>query len=176
MHEQIIESGQHLVGMSFPRLRFPATTGHVVDLGDDTVGDFVLFIYPRSGRPDQPDPDEWALIPGAKGCTAESCEFRDLAAEFSLIGLSIYGLSTQDTAYQREAADRLHLPYPLLSDPHMKLGGALGLETFSYDDSELYKRATLVVRGGAVVMSQLEIIDAAGHPRELLAALQTLRG
>ena len=86
--------------MAVPALSFPATTGRVVDLAHDALGDFVLFIYPRTGRPDRPDSDDWALIPGAKGCTAESCEFRDLAAEFSLIGLSIFGLSTQATGYQ----------------------------------------------------------------------------
>lgn len=173
MSGQMIESGQRLVGMPVPVLGFPATTGHLVDLAEGALGDFVLFIYPRTGRPDQPEGDEWALIPGAKGCTAESCEFRDLAAEFSLIGLSIFGLSTQDTAYQQEAAERLHLPYPLLSDPQVKLGRALGLETFSYDGSELYKRGTLVVRSRVIVMAQLEIADAAVHPADLLATLSS---
>lgn len=164
MSDQIFDSGQRLVGgVSVPALEFPATTGDLVDLAQRSLGDFVLFIYPRTGgRPDRPEGDDWALIPpGAKGCTAESCEFRDLAAEFSSIGLSIYGLSTQDTAYQQEAAERLHLPYPLLSDPHMKLGRALGLPTFRYDGSELYKRSSLVVRDGVIVMAQLEITDAA---------------
>ncbi|UOE45096.1 peroxiredoxin [Agromyces larvae] len=176
MSDQVAESGQRLVGMAVPDLGFPATTGHVVDLAQEPLGDFVVFIYPRTGRPDRPEGDDWALIPGAKGCTAESCEFRDLAAEFSLIGLSIFGLSTQDTEYQREAAERLHLPYPLLSDPQMKLGRALGLETFSYDGVELYKRATLVVRDRVIVMAQLEITDAASHPRDLLAILSTPTG
>lgn len=90
-----------------------------------------------------------------------------------MIGLSIFGLSTQDTAYQQEAAERLHLPYPLLSDPQVKLGRALGLETFSYDGSELYKRGTLVVRSEVIVMAQLEIADAAVHPADLLATLSS---
>ncbi len=88
-----------------------------------------------------------------------------------MIGLRIYGLSTQDTAYQREAAERLHLPYPLLSDRALKLRMLLGLSTFRYDGSELYKRSTLVVRAGVIVMAHLEITDAASHPRDLLSAL-----
>lgn len=176
VNEQIIEAGARLVGMPVPVLEFAATTGGTVDLGRDEIGDFVLFIYPRTGRPDQLEPDDWALIPGAKGCTAESCEFRDLAAEFSRVGLSIYGLSTQDTVYQQEAVERLHLPYPLLSDPNVQLGRALGIETFKYSGTELYKRCTLVVRDRVIVMAQLEIADAASHPRELLATLSTHTG
>ncbi len=162
--------------MRFPELRLPATTGDELDPVRDSGGDFVLFVFPRTGRPDQPEADDWALIPGAKGCTAESCEFRDLATDFSLIGLKIYGLSAQDTAYQREAAERLHLPYPLLSDKTLKLGMLLGLSTFPYDGSELYKRSTLVVRAGVVVMTQWEIADAASHPRDLLATLIATEG
>lgn len=174
--KQIMDQGQHLVGKVVPALEFPATTGQMVDLAQDSLGSFVLFIYPRTGRPDQPEADDWALIPGAKGCTAESCEFRDLAADFARIGLSIYGLSTQDTMYQQEAVQRLHLPYPLLSDPRMELGRALGLTTFVYDGLELYKRSSLVVRDGTIVMAELEITDAASHPRDLLAALGPATG
>jgi len=174
--EQVIESGRRLVGMAVPALRFPATTGRVVELAHPALGDFVLFIYPRTGRPDRPESDDWALIPGAKGCTAESCEFRDLAAEFSQIGLSILGLSTQDTDYQREAVERLHLSYPLLSDPYAELGRELGLATFSYDGLDLYERCTLVVRDRVIVWAQLEIADAAAHPRDLHTLLSAAGG
>ena len=152
-------------------LGFPSTDGDQVALSDPTIGDFVLFIYPRLSRPDQPDADEWALIPGAKGCTAESCEFRDLAADFAQIGFSIFGLSTQDTDAQRDAVARLHLPYPLLSDPRLTLARALDLPTFVYGGDELYTRSTLVVRGGAIVHTERDITDAAAHPSELLAHL-----
>lgn len=166
------EPAQRLVGEEIPPFTFRSTTGSGVDLSQVGVGDFVLFIYPRTGRPDRPEADDWALIPGAKGCTAESCEFRDLAADFSLIGLSIYGLSTQSTEYQAEAVERLHLPYPLLSDPQRALAHALGLETFIYEGEELYRRATLVVRSGRIILVQTEITDPAAHPRELLALLR----
>lgn len=162
--------------MRFPALLLPATTGDDLDPVRDSGGDFVLFVYPRTGRPDRPEADDWALIPGAKGCTAESCEFRDLASEFSMIGLKIYGLSTQDTSYQQEAAERLHLPYPLLSDQTLELGRLLGLPAFRYDGSVLYRRSTLVVRAGEIVLAQLEISDAASHPRDLLAALTAADG
>lgn len=173
VNDQIFEPGQRLVGLPIPALSFPATTGEAVDLSAEALGDYVLFIYPRTGRPDRPESDDWALIPGAKGCTPEACEFRDLAADFSRIGLSIYGLATQDTAYQLEVAERLHLPYPLLSDPNAELARTLGLEKFIYDGLELYKRSTLVVRDKVIVMAQLGITDAASHPRELLDTLST---
>ena len=169
------DSGQPLVGTALPRIALPSSTGAVIDLADASLGSFVLFIYPRTGRPDRPEAADWGLIPGAKGCTAESCEFRDLAADFRQVGLGIYGLSTQDTADQQEAARRLHLPYPLLSDPAVKLGRALGLATFAYDGIELYKRSTLVVADSAIVMAELEITDGAAHPRDLLATLSAGR-
>lgn len=175
MNDQIPASGRSLVGVAIPAVRLTATTGRVVDLADGSLGDFVLFIYPRTGHPDRPDTAEWQLIPGAKGCTVESCEFRDLAAEFALIGFSIYGLSTQESADQQEAIERLHLPYPLLSDPQRHLGRALGLPTFGFAGSELYKRSTLVVRSGMIVMAHLEITEAASHPRDLLASLSGRR-
>lgn len=171
MADSNVEGPVVRVGMTFPALRLPSTTGDELDPVRDSGGDFVLFVYPRTGRPDQPEAEDWALIPGAKGCTAESCEFRDLAAEFSLIGLKIYGLSTQDVPYQQEAVERLHLPYPLLSDRAMTLGMLLGLSTFRHDGSELYKRSTFVVRAGVIVMAQLDITDAASHPRDLLSTL-----
>lgn len=176
MGDQIVGGVRVDAGTRFPDLRLPATNGDEIDPVRDSGGDFILFVYPRTGRPDQTEADDWALIPGAKGCTAESCEFRDLASEFSMIGLKIYGLSTQSTAYQQEAAERLHLPYLLLSDPTLKLGGLLGIPTFRYDGSELYRRSTLVVRAGVVVMTQLEIADAASHPRDLLATLTAAEG
>jgi peroxiredoxin len=173
----VADPDQQLVGRPVPSIKFCATTGGLVDLADPALGDYVLFIYPRTGRPDQPDTDDWALIPGAKGCTAESCQFRDLNADFARIGLSIYGLSTQDTVFQQEAAQRLHLPYPLLSDPQAKLGHALGLARFVYNGQELYRRSTLAVRDGKVVMAELEITDPASHPRDFLDALSsTTRG
>ena len=160
-----------LVGRLIPDLSFQATARGAVQLSDAALGDFVLFIYPRISRPDEPGATEWVLIPGARGCTAESCVFRDLADDFHTLGLSIYGLSTQDSAEQLEAAERLHLTYPLLSDPELELGRALGLSTFHFEGRDLYKRSTLVVRRSSIVAAQLEVSNGPAHPYELLAQL-----
>jgi peroxiredoxin len=163
-----------LVGRPIPEVVLPSTAGRAVRLEDTSLGDFVLFIYPRIWGPDDQVSEEWLRIPGARGCTAESCEFRDLSDDFSKLGLSIYGLSTQSTADQAQAVQRLRLSYPLLSDPGLTLQQALGLPTFTYEGRQLYRRSTLVVHGGAIAVAQLEVSDAAAHPRELLALLQTL--
>lgn len=157
---------------TMPHLSLPATSGEAsIDLGSGALGDYVLFIYPRTGRPDRPESAEWAGVPGAKGCTAESCEFRDLAGDFLRVGFRIIGLSSQDTEYQREAVDRLHLPYPLLSDPGFRLADELGLDTFEFEGERLYSRATLVVRNGVIDEAHVDIEDPRTHPRDLLGSL-----
>ena len=110
----------HLPGMRLPSLALPATDGVMVDLSM-LPGRSVVYVYPRTGRPDQPLPTGWDEIPGARGCTPQSCAYRDLAAELASLGARVFGLSTQDTAYQQEAAARLHLPFPLLSDERLAL-------------------------------------------------------
>lgn len=155
-----------------PPIALHSTAGTTVDLSDPSLGDYVLFIYPRTGRPDHLEAAEWAVLPGAKGCTTESCEFRDLAGDYARIGFSIMGLSTQDTIYQGEAVERLHLPYPLLSDPDRLLADALGLEVFTFESQNLYKRCTLVVRDGLLNKVHSTIADPASHPRELLTMLE----
>jgi peroxiredoxin len=139
----------HLPGMRLPSLGLPATDGTIVDLST-LPGRSVVYVYPRTGRPDQPLPTGWNEIPGARGCTPQSCAYRDLAAEFAALGARIFGLSTQDTAYQQEAAARLHLPFPLLSDERLELATALSLPTFEVDSMALIKRLTLVVGDGAI--------------------------
>jgi peroxiredoxin len=155
-----------------PPVALHSTAGTTVDLSDPSLGDYILFIYPRIGRPDRLEAAEWAILPGAKGCTAESCEFRDLAGDYARIGFSIMGLSTQDTTYQGEAVERLHLPYPLLSDPDTHLADALGLEVFIFESELLYKRCTLVVRDGRLIEVHSTIADPASHPGELLTMLE----
>ncbi|MDQ0092736.1 peroxiredoxin [Paeniglutamicibacter psychrophenolicus] len=163
---------EHLLGEQFPLLALPSTTGEVMGPMDFATGNFVLFIYPRTGRPDRVEPPEWSMVPGAKGCTAEACEFRDLAADYGSIGYRILGLSSQDTDYQREAAERLHLPYPLLSDPGFVLATACGLPTFGFDGELLHVRSTLVVRDRIITHAFLGITDAAAHSAALLEELQ----
>ena len=139
----------HLPGTPLPALPLPATDGGMVDFST-LPGRTVVYVYPRTGRPDQPLPAGWDEIPGARGCTPQSCAYRDLAAELGALGARIFGLSTQDTAYQQEAADRLHLPFPLLSDERLELATALVLPTFEVDGMTLIKRLTLVIDDGVI--------------------------
>jgi peroxiredoxin len=139
----------HLPGMRLPSMALPATDGSMVDLST-LSGRSVVYVYPRTGRPDQPLPTGWDEIPGARGCTPQSCAYRDLAAELGSLGARVFGLSTQDTAYQREAVARLHLPFPLLSDERLGLTTALSLPRFAVDGMTLIKRLTLIVDDGAI--------------------------
>ncbi len=139
----------HLPGMRLPSIALPATDGAVVDLSI-LPGRSVVYAYPRTGRPDQPIPTGWDAIPGARGCTPQSCAYRDLAAEFAALGARVFGLSTQDTSYQQEAAERLHLPFPLLSDESLAFASALDLPTFEVDGMTLIRRFTLVVNDSVI--------------------------
>jgi peroxiredoxin len=138
-----------LPGLQLPALSLPATDGSWVDLSM-LPGRSVVYVYPRTGRPDQPLPTGWDEIPGARGCTPQSCAYRDLAAELAALGARVFGLSTQDTAYQQEAATRLHLPFPLLSDEQLVFADALRLPTFVVDGMTLIRRLTMIVRDGAI--------------------------
>jgi peroxiredoxin len=135
--------------MRLPSLALPATDGRTVDLST-LSGRSIVYAYPRTGRPNEPLPAGWDEIPGARGCTPQSCAYRDLAAELGALGARVFGLSTQDTAYQQEAAERLHLPFPLLSDERRELTTALSLPTFEVDGMTLIKRLTLVIDDGAI--------------------------
>ena len=139
----------HLPGMRLPSLALPATDGTMIDLSS-LSGRSIVYVYPRTGRPEQPLPTDWDQIPGARGCTPQSCAYRDLAAELAALGARIFGLSTQDTAYKQEAVERLHLPFPLLSDERLALTTALSLPTFEVDGMTLVKRLTLIIDDGAI--------------------------
>jgi peroxiredoxin len=140
----------HLTGMRLPRITLPSTRGRAVDLSG-LGGTTVIYMYPRTGRPDQELPTGWNAIPGARGCTPQSCAFRDHHEELRRAGAAhMYGLSTQDTAYQREAVERLHLPFELLSDAGLELAKALNLPTFEVDGITLIKRITMIVRDGRI--------------------------
>jgi peroxiredoxin len=139
----------HLVGLSIPSLTLPATSGGRVDLAS-LDGRTVVYAYPRTGRPDQDIPPGWNEIPGARGCTPQSCAFRDHYAELQALGVRVFGLSTQDTDYQREAKERLHLPFDLLSDANLAFARALDLPTFDVAGMTLIKRLTLILRDGVV--------------------------
>lgn len=143
-------AARHLAGTRMPSVSLPATDGTTVDLSS-LPGRVVVYAYPRTGKPGVENPDGWDLIPGARGCTPQSCSFRDRFADLNALGVNrLFGLSTQDTAYQREAAERLHLPFPILSDEHLRLAGAMRLPTFEASGMTLLKRLTLVITAGMI--------------------------
>jgi peroxiredoxin len=139
----------HLQGMRLPPVALPSTAGERVHLSG-LPGRTVVYCYPRTGRPDEDLPQGWDGIPGARGCTPQSCAFRDHHAELQGLGARVFGLSTQSTEYQREAASRLHLPFELLSDEELAFAGALGLPTFEVEGMRLIKRLTLVIDDGRI--------------------------
>ena len=143
-------AARHLAGMKLPDLALPATAGAAVNLAK-LKGRTVVYIYPRTGVPGIDLPPGWDEIPGARGCTPQSCGFRDHFGELKRLGVAqLYGLSTQDTAYQQEAASRLHLPFAILSDDKLALTRALKLPTFVTSGMTLLKRMALVIDDGVI--------------------------
>jgi peroxiredoxin len=144
-------AARHLQGAKVPDIALPATDGSQVSLAR-LAGRVVVFAYPRTGEPDKPSlVDDWDMIPGARGCTPQSCAFRDLHKVLIEAGATrVLGLSTQDTAYQMEAAKRLHLPFPLLSDAGLALTGALRLPTMQVAGLTLIKRLALIIDDGSI--------------------------
>ena len=139
----------HLLGMKLPKIVLTATNGATVDLSD-IPGLLVLYVYPMTGLPSVPLPDGWDGIPGARGCTPQACSFRDHFSDLKSSDASVFGLSTQSTDYQKEARDRLHLPFELLSDSEYRLKQLLHFPTFSVVNMELYKRLTLIIENGQI--------------------------
>jgi peroxiredoxin len=143
-------AAQHLIGMKLPSVPLRATDGATVDLAA-LRGLTIVYAYPRTGRPGVENPEGWDAIPGARGCSPQSCAFRDHFQELRELGVDqLYGLSTQGTDYQREAAERLELPFTILSDEKLELAHALKLPTFETSGMTLHKRLTLVIRDGTV--------------------------
>jgi len=161
-------AARHLPGLEMPHLHFPATTGGTIDISAVGSPRAVIYIYPMTGRPGVPLPTDWDLIPGARGCTPEACAFRDHYAELKAAGSEVYGLSSQTTDYQAEAAQRLNLPFALLSDERMELADALHLPTFAVDELVLYKRLTLIVRAGRIEHVFYPIFPPDRHADEVL--------
>jgi peroxiredoxin len=161
----------HLPGMALPSVPLPATDGSTVDPAA-LPGRTVLYVYPRTGRPDEEVPAGWDEIPGARGCTPQSCAFRDHHAELRELGAGVYGLSTQDTDYQREAATRLHLPFELLSDEQLAFAEALGLPTFEADGMTLLKRLTLIIEDGRIEKVFYPVFPPGKNAEEVLAWLR----
>jgi peroxiredoxin len=163
-----------LEGSPVPPIRFRATTGGFVDLSARR-GRSVVFVYPKIGLPGRDNPPGWDDIPGARGCNSQSCRFRDLQAEFATLGAEIFGVSTQSTPYQSEAAAHLRLSYPLLSDEQLELTHGWGLPTFTVQDEVLLKRLTVVLRDGIVEKVFYPVFPPAANADEVLAWLRTVQ-
>lgn len=162
-----------LRGLAIPSLSLPSTNGGEVNVAEASrERRTVFFFYPRSGRPDQPQIPGWDDIPGARGCTPQSCAYRDHFAEFKALNVQVFGVSAQDTDYQREFAERTHLPYPLLSDAAFTLTNALKLPTFNVAGMRLIKRLTLVVSDGRIETVFYPVFPPDKNAEEVLGYLQ----
>ena len=168
-------AAMHLPGMRLPAVALLATDGSTVDLSK-LMGRTIVYAYPRTGRPGQALPGGWDAIPGARGCTPQSCSFRDHFAELREAGADhLYGLSTQNSDYQREVAQRLHLPFKILSDENLKFARALKLPTFQVEGMELLKRLTLVIDNGTITHVFYPVFPPDKSAGEVLAWLQSKR-
>jgi peroxiredoxin len=165
-------AARHLTGMKLPSLRLEATDGSQVDLSK-LSGRTVVYIYPRTGVPGRPLPEGWNEIPGARGCTPQSCGFRDHFAELERLGVArVFGLSTQDSAYQREAVERLHLPFAVLSDERLELARAIKLPTFKVAGMTLLKRMALVIDDGITTKVFYPVFPPDKNAEEVIAWLR----
>jgi peroxiredoxin len=168
-------AAKHLPGMRMPDIALPATDGKNVNLSK-LAGRTVIYIYPRTGVPGTDLPPGWNDIPGARGCTPQSCAFRDHFGELKRLGVAqLYGLSTQDTAYQQEAATRLHLPFAILSDEKLALTTALNLPTFTVAGMTLLKRMALVLDGAVITKVFYPVFPPDKNAEEVIAWLQESR-
>jgi peroxiredoxin len=166
---------QHLTGVKLPDIALRATSGPAVNLSK-LKGRTVVYIYPRTGVPGVDPPEGWDLIPGARGCTPQSCGFRDHFAELKTLGVAqMFGLSTQDGNYQREVAERLHLPFPILSDAELDLALALHLPMFMAAGMTLLARMALVVENGVIVKVFYPVFPPDKNAEEVVAWLRSSR-
>lgn len=162
----------HLTGMRLPSVPLAATDGGIVDLAA-IPGLVVVFAYPRTGRPGEPSlVDDWDMIPGARGCTPHTSGFRDLHAEFGALGARVFGLSTQDTDYQREMVERVHVPFPVLSDEKLELANALRLPTMVVAGQTLLKRIAWIARDGTIERVFYPVFPPNENANVVLAALR----
>jgi peroxiredoxin len=165
-------AADHLAGMVVPSVALPATTGEDVDLSQIGDGRAVVYLYPMTGTPGVPLIEGWDQIPGARGCTPETIGFRTLFDEMTALGVQIFGVSSQTAADQAEAASRLALPFPLLSDPGLELAERLRLPTFEAGGRVMYKRLTMVLGGGRIEHVFYPIFPPDRHAAEVLAWLR----
>jgi peroxiredoxin len=163
---------KHLVGMTIPNLELASTAGRNVNLSKITSSRVIVYCYPRTGEPGKPIPPGWDDIPGARGCTPETCGFRDHHKELGALGATVFGVSTQNTSYQQEMVTRLKVPFEVLSDEDLRLTRALRLPTFTFAGMTLIKRLTLVVRAGRIEHVFYPVFPPDKHAEEVIAWLR----
>jgi peroxiredoxin len=163
-------AADHLVGASMPDLELPSSRG-VVNVRDVDV----LYVYPRTGRPGQPMLAGWDEIPGARGCTPQSCGFRDHAAELAAFAMRVAGLSAQSLDDQIEFAERNQMPFPVISDKRLELAHVLGLPTFEVEGLRLYKRLALIAEAGTIVTVYYPVYPPDRSAEDVLAWLRGRR-
>ena len=161
----------HLVGMPLPNVALLATDGSMVNLSQ-LAGRLVIYCYPMTGQPNVPLPEGWDQIPGARGCTPQSCAFRDHYQELQAIHANVFGLSVQSTEYQREMATRLHLPFQVLSDEQHQFQKALNLPTFVAAGMTLLKRVTFISHQGRIEAVHYPIFPSDSDPAWVLDYLR----
>ncbi|MGH1564482.1 redoxin domain-containing protein [Mumia sp. DW29H23] len=162
-----------IVGSPVPDVTLAASDGRTVHLPTASLDRVVLYVYPLTGKPGVDLPEGWETIPGARGCTAEACGFRDHHEDVREAGAQVvYGLSSQPTDYQAELVERLGLPFTMLSDPELVLARELGLATFDAGPMRLYRRTTLVLGAGRVQHVWTDVPDPARHALDVLAWLR----
>jgi len=163
---------RHLKGMAIPDLELPSTSYRLVNLSKLTAPRVVVYCYPMTGRPDRQLPAGWDDIPGARGCTPETCGFRDHHKDLAKLHADVYGVSTQSTDYQQEMVKRLEVPFEVLSDEHFAFTKALTLPTFTVDGMTLIKRLTLIVRGGQIEKVFYPVFPPDKHAEAVIAWLK----
>ena len=163
---------RHLTGLALPDLELPSTQNRRVNLSKVSAPRLVLYAYPMTGRPDRQLPQGWDDIPGARGCTPETCGFRDHHKDLAKLHAEVFGLSTQDTPYQQEMVKRLEVPFEVLSDEQMAFARALELPTFTVDGMALLKRLTIVARSGRIEHVFYPVFPPDKHAEEVIAWLK----
>jgi peroxiredoxin len=166
----------HLPGMKVPSIGLQSTKGRMVNLGEPSSERVIVYAYPRTGAPGTTVPSNWDEIPGARGCTPQSCSMRDHYKDVKALDAEVFGLSTQTTEYQKEVVERLHLPFEILSDVDLKLAHALNLPTFTFDGMILIKRLTLVVKDGKIEKVFYPVFPPDKHGEQVVAWLKRKRG
>jgi peroxiredoxin len=168
-------AADHLAGLTVPALKLPASDGRDLNLAALAADRLVAYFYPRTGTPGEPLPDGWDDIPSARGCTPQSCAYRDSLAELEALGATVIGISAQRSAEQADFAQREHIPFPLLSDPDLRAAEALRLPTFEAAGMNLYKRLTLIAERGRVTTAFYPVFPPDRDAAEVMAWLRAQR-